>query len=86
MTTSFFCWFKINLYFCTDKTPSTMEREYTLDKEESSRACEPPAQYGTVEGRKLRVVSDEELARCMTLEESERLITEKIYRFYHPDA
>ena len=61
-----------------------MEREYTLDKEESSRACEPPAQYGTVEGRKLRVVSDEELARCMTLEESERLISEKIYRYYHP--
>lgn len=63
-----------------------MKREYTFDEEDATRVSEPPAQYGTVEGRKLRVVSDEELARCMTLEESERLISEKIYRFYHPDA
>jgi len=63
-----------------------MKREYTIDEKESSRVNEPPAQYGVAEGRKLRVVSDEELARCMTLEESERLISEKIYRFYHPDA
>lgn len=63
-----------------------MKREYTFDEEGSSRVSEPPAHYRTIEGRKLRVVSDEELARCMTLEESERLISEKIYRFYHPDA
>lgn len=63
-----------------------MKREYTFDEEDATRVSEPPAQYGAVEGRKLRVVSDEELARCMTLEESERLISEKIYRFYHPDA
>ena len=52
-------------------------------------ASEPPAVYGaaTEETQKTRrVVTDEELARCMTLEESERLITEKIYRFYHPNA
>ncbi len=49
-------------------------------------ASEPASEYGTVAKKQFRVVTDEELARCMTLEESERLITEKIYRFYHPEA
>ncbi len=49
-------------------------------------ANEPAAEYGTVAKRHLRVVSDEELASYMPLEESRRLITEKIYRFYHPEA
>ena len=35
---------------------------------------------------KRKVFSREEVARCMTLEESERLITEKIYRYYHPET
>ncbi len=49
-------------------------------------ASEPAAEYETVAKRHLRVVSDEELASYMPLEESRRLITEKIYRFYHPEA
>ena len=46
---------------------------------------DPDVKYDTSTKRKIRVVSDEELARCMTLEESERLISEKIYKFYHPE-
>ena len=64
-----------------------MTRDYSKDEGTGNPvASEPAAEYGTVARKRLRVVSDEELARCMTLEESERLITEKIYRFYHPEA
>lgn len=63
-----------------------MVKEYSTEEPKTPKASEPAAEYGTVAKRHLRVVSDEELARCMTLEESERLITEKIYRFYHPEA
>lgn len=52
----------------------------------SSMVREPDVEYVLSTKKGLRVVSDEELARCMTLEESERLITEKIYKFYHPEA
>ena len=47
-------------------------------------AGEPAMEYG--DRRPLRRISPEEIADCMTLEESERLITEKIYKFFHPDA
>ena len=47
---------------------------------------EPAVEYETVAKKQLRVVTDDELSRCMTLEESERLITEKIYGFYHPEV
>lgn len=63
-----------------------MVREYTNEEPETQKVSEPAAEYGTVAKEHLRIVSDEELARCMTLEESERLITEKIYRIYHPEA
>ena len=63
-----------------------MVREYTNEAPETPKASEPVAEYGTATKRRMRVVTDEELARCMTLEESERLITEKIYRIYHPEA
>ncbi len=64
-----------------------MIRNYTTEGEqETPKANEPAAIYGADTKRQFRVVTDEELARCMTLEESERLITEKIYRFYHPEA
>ena len=63
-----------------------MVREYTDKEPETQKVNEPATEYGTVAKEHLRIVSDEELARCMTLEESERLITEKIYRIYHPEA
>lgn len=63
-----------------------MTREYPTEETETPKVNEPGAEYGTATKKRLRVITDEELARCMTLEESERLITEKIYRFYHPEA
>ncbi|MBR6292788.1 MAG: hypothetical protein IKR33_08325 [Bacteroidales bacterium] len=63
-----------------------MAREYTDKEPETPKVSEPAIEYGTVAKERLRIVSDEELARCMTLEESERLITEKIYRIYHPEV
>ena len=64
-----------------------MVREYTTEEEpETPKVSEPATEYGTATKRRMRVITDEELARCMTLEESERLITEKIYRIYHPEA
>ena len=59
---------------------------YSSEEIESSVVREPDVELELSTKKGLRVVSDEELARCMTLEESERLITEKIYKFYHPEA
>ncbi len=63
-----------------------MVREYTDKKPETPKVSEPATEYGTVAKEHLRIVSDEELATYMPLEESRRLITEKIYRVYHPEA
>ena len=69
------------------KKKEIMIRNYSTEEErETPMASEPASEYGTGAKKQFRVVTDEELARCMTLEESERLITEKIYRFYHPEA
>ena len=62
-----------------------MIRKHSDEESGNHIASEPAAEYGTTTKKHLRVVTDEELARCITLEESERLITEKIYRFYHPE-
>lgn len=61
-------------------------KEFSSEEVESSVVREPDIEFELSTKQGLRVVSDEELARCMTLEESERLITEKIYKFYHPEA
>jgi len=61
-------------------------KEFSSEEVESSVVREPDVEFAISTKKGLRVVSDEELARCMTLEESERLITEKIYKFYHPEA
>ena len=73
-------------YFCTLKSNMIMVNDYSTEDPQMPMASEPDAEYGTVAKRHLRVVSDEELASYMPLEESRRLITEKIYRFYHPEA
>lgn len=63
-----------------------MVREYSTEEPETLKVSETSAEYGIASKTHVRVFSREEIARCMTLEESERLITEKIYRFYHPEA
>ena len=59
---------------------------YTIEESETTWVNEPSVEYGTVANMRVKVFSREEIARCMTLEESERLITEKIYRYYHSEA
>lgn len=66
-----------------------MVRKYSTEEPETSSVSEPVAEYGMAASKKAvarKVFSREEIARCMPLEESERLITEKIYRHYHPEA
>lgn len=63
-----------------------MKTKYPTKETESMSVSEPAAEFGTVAKRHYRVITDEEIERCMTLDESERLITDKIYRFYHPEA
>ena len=63
-----------------------MERKYQTTEKGSSKVCESVAEYGTATKKRLRVFSREEIDHCMPLEESERLISEKIYKFYHPEA
>ena len=62
-----------------------MTQEHSTEESENTMVNDPDIKYDTSTKRKIRVVSDEELARCMTLEESERLISEKIYKLYHPE-
>ena len=63
-----------------------MVRENNDNKPEIQSASEPAAEYGIAARKAYRVISDEEIARCMPLEESRRRLTEKIYNFYHPEA
>ena len=64
---------------------NAMAKNYSIEESETPKVNEPCAEYGTATNKRVKVFSREEIARCMTLEESERLITEKIYRFYHPE-
>ena len=65
---------------------ASMVRENNDNKPEIQSASEPAAEYGIAARKAYRVISDEEIARCMPLEESRRRLTEKIYNFYHPEA
>lgn len=63
-----------------------MVREYDTNTSDIQGVSEPIAEYGTTVKKSYRIISDEEIARCMPLEESRRRLTEKIYKFYHPEA
>ncbi len=63
-----------------------MANDYPIEEPKPTMASEPVAEYGTVAKQAYRVISDEEIARCIPLEESRRRLTEKIYKFYHPEA
>lgn len=56
------------------------------NKPDTQSVNEPSFEYGTVTKKAYRVISEEEIARCIPLEESRRRLTEKIYKFYHPEA
>lgn len=63
-----------------------MVEDYPTEEPETSMVNEPAAEYGVAEKTACRIISDEEMARCIPLEESRRRLTEKIYKFYHPEA
>lgn len=63
-----------------------MVREHYTNESEIQGVSEPVAEYGTAVEKAYRIISDEEIARCIPLEESRRRLTEKIYKFYHPEA
>ena len=63
-----------------------MVRKYDNNEPEIQSVNEPAAEYGIAARKAYRVISDEEIARCIPLEESRRRLTEKIYNFYHPKA
>lgn len=63
-----------------------MAKDYSTEESKASMASEPVAEYGVTSKTTYRVISDEEIAQCMPLEESRRRLTEKIYKFYHPEA
>ena len=63
-----------------------MARKYDTNEPEIQGVSEPVAEYGTAVKKTYRIISDEEIARCIPLEESRRRLTEKIYKFYHPEA
>ena len=63
-----------------------MANDYFTEEPKPTMAREPVAEYGTVAKQTYRIISDEEIAQCIPLEESRRRLTEKIYKFYHPEA
>jgi len=68
-----------------------MSVNYTFDEEENGTMCvaEPSAAYSavpTISALRKRVVTREEMADCMTLEELDRHLTELIHNYYHPTA
>ena len=63
-----------------------MAKDYSTEEPKPRMASEPVAEYGVAAKTTYRVISDEEIAQCMPLEESRRRLTEKIYKFYHPEA
>lgn len=63
-----------------------MAKKYDTSEPEPQCASEPLAEFGTTVRQTYRTVTDEEIARCIPLEESRRMMTEKIYKIYHPEA
>jgi hypothetical protein len=63
-----------------------MEKDYPIEESETPKVNEPVAEYGVATKTTYRIISDEEIAQCIPLEESRRRMTEKIYKFYHPEV
>lgn len=63
-----------------------MANDYPKEEPKLTMASEPVPEYGTVTKQTYRIISDKEIAQCIPLEESRRRLTEKIYKFYHPEA
>lgn len=75
---------KIIMYLCTVK--NSMEKDYPIEESETPKVNEPVTAYGVAAETTYQIISDEEIAPCIPLEESRRRMTEKIYKFYHPEV
>lgn len=56
--------------------------EYFVEDIENLEANEPQVQYGASSKKTFRTVSDEELSKCITLEEWETELTKMIHEHY----
>ena len=65
---------------------TNMANNNNVNKSDTQGVNEPSVEYGTATKKAYRVISEEEIARCIPLEESRRRLTEKIYKIYHPEA
>ena len=63
-----------------------MEKDYPIEESETPKVNEPVAEYGVATKTTYRIISDEEIAQCIPLEESRHRMTEKIHKFYHPEV
>ena len=63
-----------------------MANDYPTEEPKPTMASEPVPEYGTVTKQTYRVISDEEIAQCIPLEESRRRLTELIYNHYHQQS
>ena len=77
---------KKDVYLCKIINLPYMEYKHPQEESETPKVNEPTAEYGVAAKTTYRVISDEEMAQCIPLEESRRRITEMIYKFYHPEA
>ena len=60
-----------------------MAKEYPIKDTELHEVNEPQAQYVAPAHESLRILTDEELERSMTLEELDAHLTELIHQHYH---
>ena len=60
-----------------------MANDYPIEEPKPTMASESVAEYGTVAKQNYRIISDEEIAKSIPLEESRRRLTELIYNHYH---
>lgn len=75
--------FNKKVYFCGSRKKYNMAKEYPTEDAETQKANEPQAQYVAPVRKTLRVLTDEELERSMTLEELDAHLTELIHQHYH---
>ena len=52
-----------------------MANDYPIEEPKPTMASEPVTEYGTVAKQAYRIISDEEIAQCISLEESRRRLT-----------
>lgn len=68
------------------KKNNYMANDYPIEEPETPMVNEPTTEYGVAAETAYRIISDEEMAQCISLEESRRRLSEKIYKFYHPEV